>query len=223
MSHFNQDFIDFFSDLTKKNNREWFKENKQRYELSVKKPFEAFIEEMINRIGDEEDDIRITPKEAIFRIYRDVRFSKDKSPYKTHASAVISPKGRKDFSVPGWYIQLSAEDARFYSGMYEMEKDSLQKLREHIAGNLKEFESLLKEKDFKKYFGTIHGEQHKRLPKEFQEAAEKQPLIANKQFYYFATFEPTKILSKNFTDLLMKCYYASRNMNNFIKDGLGQY
>jgi uncharacterized protein (TIGR02453 family) len=220
MSYFNQDFLDFFKELAKNNNRDWFNKNKQRYELSVKKPFEEFTEEMIHRIGGEEDEIRITPKEAIFRIYRDVRFSKDKAPYKTHASAVISPKGRKDFSVPGWYIQLSAEDARFYSGMHVMEKDQLQKFREYLAANPDEFESLLKEKDFKKYFGKIYGEQHKRLPKEFKEVAEKQPLIANKQFYYFAKFEPEKILSRTFTDLLMKCYYASRNMNNFIKDGL---
>ena len=220
MSYFNQDFIDFFKELSKNNNREWFNKNKQRYELSVKKPFEEFVEEMIHRISDEEDDIRITPKEAIFRIYRDVRFSKDKEPYKTHASAVISPKGRKDFSVPGWYIQLSAEDVRFYSGMHVMEKDQLQRFREHIAANLKEFERLLKEKDFKKYFGQIHGEQHKRVPKEFQNVAEIQPLIANKQFYFFAKLEPEKILSRTFTDLMMKCYFASRNMNNFIKDGV---
>ncbi len=221
MSYFNKDFIDFFKDLTKNNNREWFNENKKRYELSVKKPFEEFVEELIHRISDEEDDIRITPKEAIFRIYRDVRFSKDKDPYKTHASAVISPKGRKDFSVPGWYVQLSAEDVRFYSGMHVMEKDQLQNFREHLSANLDEFDSLLKEKEFKKYFKQVLGEQHKRLPKEFQEVAKKQPLIANKQFYYFAKFEPEKILSRTFTDLLMKCYYASRNLNNFIKDGVG--
>ena len=220
MSHFNQDFIDFFSELTKNNTRDWFNANKPRYELSVKKPFEVFVEEMIHRINEEEDDLRITPKEAIFRIYRDVRFGKDKSPYKTHASAIISPKGRKDFTVPGWYIQLSAEDVRFYSGMHEMDKNQLQRFREHIAANMDEFDSLLKEKDFKKYFGKIYGEQNKRIPKEFQEVAVKQPLIANKQFYYFSKFEPKKILSKNFTDLLMKCYFVSRNMNNFIKDGV---
>jgi uncharacterized protein (TIGR02453 family) len=220
MSHFNQDFLDFFSELTKNNNRDWFNENKKRYELTVKKPFEEFVEEMIHRISDEEDDVRITPKEAIFRIYRDVRFSKDKAPYKTHASAIISPKGRKDFTVPGWYIQLSSEDVRFYSGMHVMEKDQLQKFREHIAANLDEFETLLNEKDFKKYFGKIHGEQHKRVPKEFQGVHEKQPLIANKNFYYFAKLEPKKILSRTLTDQLMKCYFVSRNMNNFIKDGL---
>ena len=108
MSYFNQDFIKFFKELESNNNREWFNENKERYIHSVKDPFFSFVEEMIHRISEENDSFNIAPKEAIFRIYRDVRFSKNKLPYKTTASAIISPGGRKDFTTPGYYLELSA-------------------------------------------------------------------------------------------------------------------
>ncbi|MDX1315878.1 MAG: DUF2461 domain-containing protein, partial [Eudoraea sp.] len=91
-----KDTMGFLKALKKNNNREWFNENKSRYTKSVKEPFEQFIAEMIDAVSPFFDTLAITPKDAIFRIYRDVRFSKDKSPYKTHVSAIVSPAGRKD-------------------------------------------------------------------------------------------------------------------------------
>ncbi len=220
MPYFTNDFLDFFTELSKHNNREWFNKNKERYELSVKKPFENFIEEMIHRIQEDDDSINITPKESIFRIYRDVRFSKDKKPYKTHAAAVISAGGRKDFTIPGFYFQFNHEDLRLYSGLHTLEKNQLQNLREYIATHLNEFEAHLKDKEFKKRFGKIHGEQNKRIPKEFQETFEIQPLIANKQFYFFKKFEPSKLLSKTLTTTLMKYCVAAKSMNEFLKNGM---
>ena len=98
MAYFTKDFTKFLKDLEKNNNREWFNENKKRYEESVKEPFYNFIDEMIMRINAIDNNVAIQPKDAIFRIYKDVRFSKDKLPYKTQVSAVISPGGRKDMT-----------------------------------------------------------------------------------------------------------------------------
>ena len=220
MSYFNEDFIKFFTQLKKNNNREWFEKNKPRYFENVKEPFENFIQELLHRMHADDESINITPREAIFRIYKDIRFSKDKTPYKTNVSAVLSAGGRKDFTVPGYYLELRADEVRFYGGAHFLEKNQLQNLREHIVSNLKEFESLMKEKDFKKYFGKILGEQNKRIPKEFQEVAVKQPLIANKQFYFFAQLDSSKILAKNFADVLMKHYYAGKPMNKFLQAGM---
>ncbi|HNR54889.1 MAG TPA: DUF2461 family protein, partial [Flavobacteriales bacterium] len=86
MAWFTNDFNDFFKDLAKNNNKEWFDANRKRYEASVKEPFTAFVAEAIKRIGKHDKAVRIEPKEAIFRINRDIRFSKDKTPYKLNAS-----------------------------------------------------------------------------------------------------------------------------------------
>jgi uncharacterized protein (TIGR02453 family) len=220
MSHFNEDFLKFFKQLEKNNNREWFEKNKPRYFENVKQPFEDFIQEMLHKMHEDDESINITPREAIFRIYRDVRFSKEKKPYKTCVSAVLSAGGRKDFTIPGYYLELRWDEVRFYGGAHFLEKNQLQNLREHIAANLDKFDSLMKDKNFKKYFGKILGEQNKRIPKEFKEVAEIQPLIANKQFYFFTKLDSSKILAKNFADVLMKYYHAGKPMNKFLQEGM---
>lgn len=220
MSYFDKDFIDFFSELENNNNREWFQENKKRYELSVKNPFEYFVQDMIYRIHEDDENIMVTPKEAIFRIYRDIRFSKDKTPYKTHVSAVIANGGRKNYTDPGVYLELGAKHLRFYSGIYQLSTEQLSKVRSFLAINLEELDILLKDKNFRKYFGSVQGEQNKRIPKEFNETFKLQPIIANKQFYYFSELESVKILSKNLPTTLMKFYHAAKPMNNFFKQAL---
>lgn len=220
MQYFTQDFIDFFDDLKKNNNRDWFNANKKRYEQSVKLPFENFIQDMIFKIQEDDENLIITPKEAIFRIYRDIRFSKDKTPYKTHASAVIVNGGRKNYTDPGVYIEISSDKLNFYSGIYQMSKEQVYKVREFIASNLKEFDKLINDKTFKKYFGKIEGEKNKRLPIEFKQVLQEQPLIANKQFYYFSEINVKKVLSKNLTDYLMEYYYAAKPINSFLYEAL---
>lgn len=221
MNYFNEDFLTFLLELENNNNRDWFLENKKRYEKNVKQPFENFVQDMIYRIHEIDESLMVTPKEAIFRIYRDIRFSKDKTPYKTHLSAVISNGGRKNYTDPGVYIEISTKHLRFYSGIYQLSKEQLKNVRGFISTNLEEFNSLLKEKNFKKYFGTIRGEQNKRIPKEFNEAFVQQPLIANKQFYYFTEMNSNKIYSNTLSSLLMKYYKAAMPMNRFLKEALG--
>jgi uncharacterized protein (TIGR02453 family) len=220
MSYFNNDFLEFLKELKNNNNRNWFLDNKKRYEESVKIPFEQFIQDMIYRIHEDDETLMVTPKEAIFRIYRDIRFSKDKTPYKTHVSAVISNGGRKNYSDPGVYLEISAEHMRFYSGIYQLSKDQLENVRRFIISNMDEFNFQLKDKNFRKYFGTIRGEQNKRIPNEFKEAIIKQPLLANKQFYYFSELGSDKILSKNLSATLMRFYHAAKPMNSFLREAL---
>lgn len=220
MKYFNQDFVDFFKELSNNNNREWFNENKQRYIESVKDPFYFFIEELIHEIHDDDKSINITPKEAIFRIYKDVRFSKDKLPYKTTASAIISQGGRKDFTTPGYYIEMDANGMRFFGGAHFLDKTQLHNLREHIASHLNEFKKLQNEKKFKKEFDTLLGEQNKRIPKEFKEVLEIEPLIANKQFYFRADLSTKKILSNTLIDSLIKLYAVGKPINQFLINGI---
>jgi uncharacterized protein (TIGR02453 family) len=216
MAYFTNEFLRFLSELSANNDRDWFNANKKRYEDHVKKPFEAFVQHMIDEMQQLNRNILITPKDAIFRIYRDTRFSNDKTPYKTFVSAIVSSGGRTNKSTPGIYIQFSAEDARVYSGAYEPDKNELQNIRAGIASNLKEFNALINDKSFKSKFGEIQGEKNKRIPKEFEEAAKQQPLIANKQFYYFAKFEPEIILDPKLPKIMMDHFKVALPLGNFL-------
>jgi uncharacterized protein (TIGR02453 family) len=118
MSYFNSAFINFFKDLSENNSTEWFNENRKTYEKEVKKPFTDFVNEMIERIKEHEPEIEIKASDAITRINKDVRFSKDKIPYNTHVAANISKYGKKDKSYPGFYFQFSNEKILMAGGSY---------------------------------------------------------------------------------------------------------
>ncbi len=220
MSHFNKDFIQFFKELEKNNQREWFHANKKRYVENVKDPFSEFVALMIDKMQAIDSRIVLLPKDAIFRINRDIRFSKDKSPYKTQVSAVLSPGGRKSMLAAALYLQFSHKSAEVYSGLYKLETKQVQKVRMHIAANLKTFEKLIRQKKFVEKFGEIHGEKNKRIPKEFREIAEKQPLIANKAFYFMASFKPTIVFEKNFPKVLIDHYKAALPLIRFFEEAL---
>ncbi len=220
MSYFTKDYLEFFRKLKKHNDKKWFDANKPWYEEAVKRPFAVFVDEMIARIRREDPQVAIDAKEAIFRINRDIRFSKDKSPYKTHMAANISSEGRKSRETPGFYFQFSDDQVLIAGGAYMVESENIYKIRQAIVNHLSGFGALLNNKDFKKKFGTLQGEQNKALPPEFKEHAAKQPLIANKQFYYMAELEADTILKNNLPDLMMQYYHAGRNMNDFLKQAM---
>lgn len=221
MSYFNKDFMQFFKDLAANNHKDWFDANRKRYETTVKEPFKSFVGDMISRVQKVDPAVQIEPKDAIFRINRDIRFSKDKTPYKTNVSAVITPGGRKDKVTPGLYFELNPENIRVYSGLYMLDTQQLHKVRSYIAANLDEFNKIINEKQFKKRYGEILGEKHKRVPKEFQEAYEKQPLIANKAFYCFAKLDPDEVLRDDFPELIMDYYKTVFPLKNYLTKALG--
>lgn len=221
MAYFTADFIDFFKELAANNHKDWFDANRKRYKQSVQEPFKSFVQEMINRARAEDPAIDIEPKDAIFRINRDIRFSADKTPYKTNVSAIIGPGGKKNKEYPGMYVELGPEAVSLYGGAYLLEKDRLQRLREYIASHPKEFEKAINDPGFKKHFGQIHGEQNKRLPKELQSAAENQPLIFNNQFYYYTTFPPDLATKAPFPDKLMEAHQAAKPVRGFLIKGMG--
>lgn len=216
-----QQSLDFLKDLSQNNNREWYHENKKRYNSDLKLPFEAFIGELIEAYKSIDAEIAIDAKAAIYRIYRDTRFSKDKTPYKTHVGAIISRYGRKGQEYPGNYVHIEQGRLMLGGGAYYLAKDNLQKVREHIMKHPKVFSKLIKNADFVKKYGEIKGEKNKRIPKEFREFAEKQPLIFNKQFYFMAELNPKHILNKKGVDFAMDYFRAGEAFTTFLKAGMG--
>lgn len=216
MAYFTQEFLRFFMDLAPNNNKEWFDANRKRYEQHAREPFKAFTADLIHALKPHMNISSLEAKDCIFRINRDIRFSKDKTPYKLHMSAAIAPGGKKDMENPGLYVQLDPENTRIYSGSYMPSKERLYAIREKIAKDPGKLDQLLKAPGFKKFFGTIHGEQNKVLPKEFKDAAAVQPLIYNKGFYYFNKLEPEVCLQEDFIDLIVEHYQAAKPMNDFL-------
>lgn len=216
MAWFTSDFNRFFKDLAKNNNKEWFDANRKRYEQSVKQPFAAFVAEAIQRIGKHDKAVAIEAKDAIFRINKDVRFSKDKSPYKLEASAIISPAGRKDHSVPGIYFALGPEAVKFYGGCYQPEKEQLIAIRSAIMRDGKGFRKAISGKPFMTLFKEVQGEANKVLPAEFKAAAAKEPLIAHKQFYVAAERPAKLVEDPKLMEALMDHWLAMCPFNQWL-------
>jgi uncharacterized protein (TIGR02453 family) len=216
-SFFTEDFLRFFIELAPNNHREWFDMNRKRYEENIKKPFYAFTQNVIEKIADMDSAFRdLDAKDCIFRINRDIRFSKDKSPYKLQCSAVIAPNGKKSQAVNGIYFELGPEYVRVYGGIYEIEKDDLLLIREGIAKNLDEFQKIYNSKVFKKYFGRILGEKNKVIPTYLKDAGSKEPLIFNKQWYFFKEFPAETILDPKLDQIVLDCFEAGRPIEQFF-------
>lgn len=220
MSWFTAEFESFFRELKVNNNKPWFDANKSRYELHVKKPFEKFVGDAIVRMQKYDPQCRIEPKDAIFRIYKDVRFAKDKTPYKVHASAIITKGGRKAMDEPGIYLEIGSGHLRVYGGVYMPSTDQLKAIRQEIQFNEDEFSKALADKRFAKFYKTIRGEQNKRLPAELTEIQKRQPLIANKQFYYYADLDPSLITNTKLLDSIFEAYEASKPVKDFLQKAI---
>ena len=210
-------FTTFFKELEQNNNREWFQSNKKRFEEDVKMPFEELTQQVIDRMKKLDPEITLTPKECVFRIYRDTRFSKDKSPYKTHMAAVVSRGGRKDHTYPGVYIHVDGHKVAIAGGCWQPDKDRLYRIREKIAKDPKAFRKIVDAKKYKDTFGELAGEKNKIIPKEFREAAEAVPEIYNKSFHYWVEYKGQKHvtdpdLAKNIVDH----YKTAGKLNEFL-------
>lgn len=201
MTYFKSDFNTFFKELAANNHKDWFDVNRERYHENIKKPFEEFVAALMIELQKEDPQINGDPRKTVFRINRDIRFSKDKTPYKLNRAAFISRYGRKDGGYPGLYIHIGPEKVMIGGGIYNPSKQELQTLREYMMNHKQDLHEAVNDPIFLEVFGNIKGEENKRLPsKELTEAAKEEPLIYKKQFFYSADF-PAEIVTD---DLLLE-------------------
>ncbi len=219
MQYFTADFLQFFKDLKKSNNRDWFHSQKKRYETSVKNPFQLFIGDLITEVAKHEP-CNIEPKDAILRINRDIRFSKDKTPYNTHVTAFVSATGKKNKDIPGLFLRLSADMLGIMAGSYAPDKEKLAGIRNTLMKNAKTFDRIINEKSFREKFGSVRGDQMKRIPKQYQEAARQNAWILNKQFYVMAELEPKVITSPDLMTTVMSYYHTVKPFNEFLRGAI---
>jgi uncharacterized protein (TIGR02453 family) len=215
------DLLQFLYELSQNNNRDWFEKNKKRYEATVKKPFEQFVGVLIDKLKTVEPGFQIQPKDCIHRIYRDTRFSADKTPYKTHISAVFTPKGRQSMEHPGYYFHLEFGNLMLGGGAYFLDKEPLYMVRKAIAQDPDTFRSVVENPEFVRYYGAVQGDKNKVLPPEFKVAANKEPLLANKQFYFMAEMDPETCLKPDFADFVLNYFVAGKPLNDYFRRALG--
>lgn len=222
MAYFTPNFNLFFKDLAKNNHKEWFHANKKTYLKEVKNPFYQFLQDLIAHIQTHHDpELFLEVKNAVFRINRDIRFSKDKSLYKLQVGAVVARGGRKNSQIPGLYIQFGVGEIWIGGGLYAPDKEHLYRVRKQIAAQPDKFKQLLQDADFQKTYGQLSGQQHKRIPKEFKAAFAHQPLIANKQFYFMKTYDDESIISReDLLEWVLKHYRAGLAINQFLMEAV---
>ncbi|MCU7846301.1 MAG: DUF2461 domain-containing protein [Candidatus Thiodiazotropha sp. (ex Monitilora ramsayi)] len=210
--------LTFLSDLSSNNRRDWFLDNKDRYEDHVRLPALAFIEEMSPKLASISDQFNAIAKKtggSLMRVYRDTRFSKDKTPYKTNIGIQFRHILGKDVHAPGFYVHIEPGECFIGAGIWHPESKTLAKIRDFITDNPSAWEKALAHKPFHKQFQLV-GDSLKRPPKGY---SADHPLIEDlkrKDFIALKSFDCNKIESARFTDFVSKSFIDTTPLMRYL-------
>jgi len=207
--------LDFLSDLKKHNNKAWFEENRAAYE-TARTHYENFVDQLIGEYGKTEDLGGLTAKDCVMRIYRDTRFSKDKSPYKTNMGATIAPGGKKSTSL-GYHLHMQPHDETLIAGgLYMPTPDQLARFRVAIDQDAAPFKVIVEDKVFKKYFGMVEGEKVKTVPQGYTREHPEIELLRFKQVVVVHRFSDEMVLSPRFSTQVIKTFTAMKPFLDYL-------
>jgi uncharacterized protein (TIGR02453 family) len=219
--------LKFLKDLSipSNNNKAWFDENRNSYEENLKKPMRDLIDTLAIEINKIDPDIVVNYK-SIFRINRDVRFAKDKRPYKEIYAAAFAFDRIKAAEIPAFYFHFNAKEFLFASGQYSMDNDYLKKIRNHIFKNYNNYKAIITEKKFVKTFGNVSGESLIKLPKGYEglNIEKEDPalieILKMKQFYVYNNFKPDIVLKDDLPDVISEHIKISYDFNKFLSNAI---
>ena len=213
--------IDFLKKLGKNNNREWFQANKKAFD-AAQDNVTAFAGYLIGEAGKFDDEVAaVDPKSCVFRIYRDVRFSKDKSPYKVNLGAYIAPGGRKSMQ-PGYYFHLQPGASFIAGGKHRPDGPELLKIRTAVANNTDEFLKIVNKKSFTDVLGNLWNDRLKSVPKGFDPEHKAAEYLKLKEFMAFNEMHDDKALtSADFPKHLVKMMKEMYPLVAFLRKALG--
>jgi len=213
----NDNVIPFLTDLQKNNNKEWFAANKLRYE-KASADFKKFVDDLIPYLAQTDPLLNgLLAKDCVYRIYRDVRFSHDKTPYKTHFGANIAPGGRKSKKA-GFYLHIEpGGNSITGGGIYLPEPNVLKALRSEFHQVPEELLEILESSTIKKYFKGLWDEgKLKTAPKGFPKDFEHIELLKYKSYIVIGDLSITEITSANFMQKLVEIHKAMYPLNKLI-------
>jgi len=213
--------LKFLKDLGRNNNRDWFEKNKPRYN-ECKDEFEVFVSALLDDMIEFDDTLAgLNPKKLIFRIYRDVRFSKDKSPYKKNLSAAFSAEG-KGLGTPGYYVHIQPNNESFVGiGLFQPIPEKLAKIRQEIDYNGERLKKIFNEKKFKKNYSKFWDEDKlKTMPKGYSKDHIYGEWLKLKSFIVAHNFKDNEVTSRNFPKKLVEVLKSAKPLNDFLKEAI---
>lgn len=207
--------LDFLSDLRENNNKAWFDKNRATYE-PARDSFERFIDHLISEFGAFENLQGLSARECISRINRDIRFSKDKSPYKTNMGAAIAPGGRKSVKL-GHHILIGPHDESLIAGgLYMPTPEQLTKFRQAVDRDANELKRIASNKGFTQYFGSIEGDQLATAPQGYSRTHPEVELLRLKQITVVHHFSDKEVLSSDFSAYTVKVCKAMKPFLDYL-------
>lgn len=218
---FQKESLDFLKKLKKprNNNKEWFEKNRNIYEAYIKYPMRLLIDELSFEMNKLDSSI-ICNYKSIFRINRDLRFTKDKKPYKTQTAASFCFDVIKKAELPQFYFHISPDEFLIAGGQYSEDSSIIKKIRNHIVSNFPEYKSIITSPDFIKAYKKVEGNKLKKLPKGF----ENIPNLSNdklliealkmKQYYVFKAYNPVVSFEPELINIITENF---KLMYNFVK------
>lgn len=215
-----QKTFDFLKNLSKNNNREWFNENKSSF-LEAQKNVVEYLEELIPAIAQfDEEILKLDAKKSVFRIYRDIRFSLDKTPYKTHFGASLGMGKNKKIS--GYYLHIEPGNSFVAGGIYHPEKDILKKIRLSIDKTPDAFLKIINDKNFKKYFTELSQEDKlQRIPQGFEKENPMEDFLKLKSYVVRYSLKDQDLMENSATEYIAKICREIKPLNDFIEDSVG--
>jgi uncharacterized protein (TIGR02453 family) len=178
----------FFSSLQRNNRREWFQPRKAIFEETLKQPMREFVGAVNSAMKSFAPDYMTDPEKAIYRIYRDTRFSKDKTPYKNHIAASFARRGDK--ASAGYYFAVSHKEVAIGGGIYMPEPETLLAIRQHLAERHEEFRKIAGARAVRRLFTAVQGEQLTRVPKGYPCDHPAADLLRLKQYLLYVVLPP---------------------------------
>jgi uncharacterized protein (TIGR02453 family) len=195
--------LHFLSQLAENNNREWFQENRKLYD-AAKADMEQLVGYLITEVGKFQDLGNIQVKDCLLRINRDIRFSKNKAPYKNNLSAGIGPGGKSSGKID-YYIQVQPNGLTFLGGgMWETTPEQLARFRQEVDYSADELKSIISDKAFREYYPEIYGESLKTVPKGYAKDHPEIDILKRKQLFFMHRYTDKEVSSKDFGKMVLK-------------------
>lgn len=220
-SGFSSKAIGFFRQLEKHNDRPWFNAHKELFDTEVRQP----MVELVGLMCDEfrrfaVDYLPEKPEKAIYRIYRDTRFSKDKTPYKTHIAAQFQHRRVPRNRGAGFYFELSHQHLGIAAGMYMPEPEQLMAVRQALAERSEEFAKLCGDRTLVKLFGDLQGDSLARVPKGFDPESPAAEWLRRKQWYFYVELAPKLATGPGIREQVMTRFRRSLPVVQFLNDAV---
>jgi uncharacterized protein (TIGR02453 family) len=210
----------FLRALKRNNRREWFQPRKEQFDTDVRAPMLAIIERLADDLRSIAPEIVVDPKTAMYRIYRDTRFSVNKTPYKTHVAAVFPWRGLAKHEGAGLYFHVSPDEVWLGGGMYAPQTAQIQAVREHIAANVRRLRAIVESPGFRRHVGELEGERLQRVPHGFPKDHAAAEFLKYRQFLAGRELPPTFACNPKFYSTVVTVFRQVAPLARFLNEPL---